>query len=446
MANINKTKDPGRYNLATGLNMFSLQNTDSDKPFLSLRLKENDIVFATLKNLPNTFNVAHSDVSRILSYKLGYNSDLETITQCSTSEDEVIQYEAFSGYYLNNQITGESSEGEYIALNGRKDLNLIDWNWTIYPPVFTPIEQGPIWVVNRISDYKPLTDRDLSKKVKVNINDFYTLTYMNDYIFTPNESLTTIIGGISRFGFYFYDNNDNLIESATFYVNNIQTAGGGPATSISSSGPAFDATVDSVDIKYRFISVQVMNSTTKSVLNANDVKYFKVMPLFKYSGNFGAYTDEPVGQGTTFVLTSDCTPFDEVQFSWINSLGFRDYFTFNQKHEVIYSKNNESYERLTGSWSSANFTTDQKRSVVNFNGTYETSYTTTSDWLTDDEMEYLNNLLLSPNVNVKLPNETEFKPVNITDRSWTSRKYKNDRLFQLTINYKEANKQKIQNG
>lgn len=502
------TKKLNKYNLATGFNIFSAQTDNNNATILNnveiqhrgefiptgLILFDQERYGYQFKQIPNTSLTSHFDLSRSLSNILTFTPDLET-----TDYINIAKYEAVNLYSASAELTGsaisEFSEDNFdnqfaVVFNGRKDIHNYDWDFNFYLPRFQYSFTNTS-NFGKTKDHYPLTDRSIEKPIKVNPDEFYTLTFINNFrgrSTTLSGQTLAMLGGLHSFEFKYYDSDYNELSSLTHKLYNSVSFGGGPsvipvndnittimagACDVQLDVVQADASVntnpvnkfytlffDAQPAAYHAITIQVLNPITKNIINTNpNVKYVKIKPIniirgewtAVYSPFLGLDNEDEINYPETQlwfdVKQDNCNKFDRHQFSWVNSLGFRDYYTFQGKHEKVFNKTGDTYTRPIGNWGGATFTDYvDKRTDKVFNGTYDELFITSSDWLTDEDMEYLNNLLISPYVSVKFAGSNEFTPITITDKQWTSKNFRNDKLFQLTINYKKAYTNKIQNG
>ena len=145
----------------------------------------------------------------------------------------------------------------------------------------------------------------------------------------------------------------------------------------------------------------------------------------------------------------ECNDFTPIQLSWMNSLGFRDYFTFQKRNDNEIALTRDEYYEMPGTWSSGNFTInhyDRGRRI--FNQSAEETWTLRTGYLTDDEATYLQSLLLSADVNYHIveANDSTWYAATLVTNRWTERTFRKDKLFQLEIQIKVSNNVTTQRG
>ncbi len=146
---------------------------------------------------------------------------------------------------------------------------------------------------------------------------------------------------------------------------------------------------------------------------------------------------------------TDCEgrDFDTYQVSWINSFGFRDYFHFTKRDDNVNNVTRNTFKKLDADWGGATISVNSyDRGEKVLNQMLSDEYTINTRYLTDAEMGYLKNLILSPDVRVKFPRQSTWVSVIPTTNQWTSRTFRKDKLFQLTYSFRLANPIQLQNG
>ena len=139
-------------------------------------------------------------------------------------------------------------------------------------------------------------------------------------------------------------------------------------------------------------------------------------------------------------LEDECRDYDPVQVSWINSFGFRDYFTFQKRWERRTTVTKNTYQKMLGNWGGGLMTIPSySRGETVFSQRGVDGITLTTKFLEDNEAEFLRNLYLSPDVKIKFRDETEWIPVTLQDQEWTQRTFRKDKFFQYTINLNYSN-------
>jgi hypothetical protein len=258
---------------------------------------------------------------------------------------------------------------------------------------------------------------------------------LNDWI--PDPTVGSWTNGINGFKYAVYNDTTLL---ATGDLTNLVSNGGGPNV-------AYDDETQPTG-KYRFITVQSGYANTQILLETYPAATHYYIAAETLNRDPAVVTSYAVcSEVYRFDITDgDCNDFDNIQVSWLNSLGGHDYFDFQKRNDNSISVERKTYKQLDASWNSDVLTAnsyDRGERVYSQSVTEE--YTANTRYLTDEESQYLKNLYLSPDVRVKLSGG-EWQPVVLTSNTWTEKTFRKDRLFQHTISFRLANPIQTQNG
>ena len=118
-----------------------------------------------------------------------------------------------------------------------------------------------------------------------------------------------------------------------------------------------------------------------------------------------------------------------------NRLGGYDYVNFDQKNSKSIKVNRNDFKRpldpTIDLYSGSNLRQD-----TTINVKYDETLRVSTDWMTEDEYNYLNELLTSEDVYVY--EENILKPIQILDNNFEYKTYQNQDLFILNLTYKLA--------
>lgn len=134
----------------------------------------------------------------------------------------------------------------------------------------------------------------------------------------------------------------------------------------------------------------------------------------------------PISETQTYEIYKQCPEFYR-NFAFINKLGGTDSFVSQGITEYQYSVNRTTYE----STYNRNFNTAGGL-TNNLSSSAQQIYTTNSGWLSEEEMIWLKEMLISPKI-WSVEND-EFKTINITGHEWSY----NDqtKLYSLKVSWK----------
>lgn len=459
MANITVTNQPSDFDLAYGPNILSLYDLDEDGLRYVVRIinTADDSQVAEVRQLPNVVGYGHFDIQRILQTQVFSNPDLESTTILKAGDEEMFSYRIEYGYLSAGSVTVSgtlpSETGEFVALNGRKLFYEVDWDDTPYKPTISSSDFGGVTIINPTIKQKALTDRHYNQitgaqitdgkpsvlgdnevvyEIDVNRYDDYTLSFVNGWVETP--ATPAWYNGINFFIINRYNGSTSL---GSVTINNLTGNGGGPDVNVGDDiAPSGD---------YKVISAQVGYRSTNISSQTNMTHYY--VCAYSYAAEDDTGQVELSHWYRFNIVEPECNDFDNIQVSWVNSLGYRDYFDFQKRNDYAVSTNQSTYRRVNADWSAATFAINESsRGEKVYNKTIEETYVANTRYLTDEESTYLKNLYISPDVRVRFGTDDEWKPVILTDNQYTERTFRKDRLFQHTINFKLANPQQVQHG
>jgi len=458
------TNSPSRWNLTYGSNIYSFYDTNTTSPIFALQVVDTSgVVKLDLRQPANLAGYAHFDLQNVLQNYVGINQSIENTTSLTTSDVEAFRFKLKYGY--ENSTGGTTTQGtlpstastnDYVVLNGRKPFNELTWNSTPYQITMNSFLGCPViagkqlaltdWSYGvqdgaNITDGKPtyVTTGTNVYTQKRRRSDHFTLSFMNQTISGTTAPLL-INKKIGGFRISIYNGNTSLSDT---FIQNTTSAGGGPGTIVSGT----------TDISHPFDVITIGCGAQNTLFNSYPTAtHYYVSTWVATSGSCSAtqtfYANAPSSQIYKIDIVDDeCNDFDQVQVSWLNSFGFRDYFYFQKRVDKSVNIQRNTYQQPLGSWGDATFTIntyDQGEKV--YSQDLKEVYSINTRYLSDNEAAFLKNLYISPDVRVRFNGETNWYSIVITDSSWVERTFRKNRLFQNTLNFTLSNKLYIQNG
>lgn len=140
----------------------------------------------------------------------------------------------------------------------------------------------------------------------------------------------------------------------------------------------------------------------------------------------------------------NCTNYDKYRLHFLNKYGGFDSVTFYKVSRVNETIERKTYKKLSGSTSGRFTTNSYDRANVVYNTSITDRLTLDSDWLSQAESEWLEQLIVSPEV--YWDNNDELQAVTITDSQYEKRKTVNDKIFNLRIEVEISQKRFTQRG
>ena len=442
------TQDPGDYNLAYGVNALTLTGITPGSKYV-MQVWDSGLTnkLADVRQSPNVEGKAIFDIQNILqSYITGSKKDLETITQLATSADETVRYYIkFGSETAAGAVTIDGTSTVKEAFGGRKEYFEIDWDPETYQcevsgndanPVCTVIDQKgkpltdlPTCLADSMSGFNPYGS-DPIYCAKVTDNDHLTVSFLSKL--NRNASAVSQAQGIEAFQITFY-NGDTY--NGFLSIPNIESNGGGPNNAVGDG--------ESVTDPYSIISVGL--GPQNITIPANTTHYYVTTRVWTNCtpNNLLDYGHTPV---RVDIVEANCNDYDHIRVSWTNSYGMRDYYSFTKRNEKRIRIKRNTYLQESADYASTSYTTNRyDRGTTTFSQKLDMDYTASTDWVSDEDAIYLENLFVSPDVRVKI-GDGEWQPVTLTSNSYTERNYRKDRLFQYQIQFRAAHGLKSQRG
>lgn len=265
----------------------------------------------------------------------------------------------------------------------------------------------------------------------VTSDDRHTLTFWN----RTDGTGTNWYVYAAEFNFYTAGSTAATGTTATY---NTQSNGGGPWLSCALNVGA----TASYQFNIGQIACGPVDVENYFTLPTGTERY--TVQLFGSTGstacNLGIALSEPM----EFVI-DDCNPsgFGRWRFSWLNNLGGRDWFNFTRRNTEKYNNKTETYYRepkwvsnsIYGVTSSIDTVSPATFGDMVSNKTIETTYTAMTDWITEEQSEFLKGLFNSPHVIGYDPNNAGPYLVTIKSNSYEVQTYARQKLFNYEIEF-----------
>lgn len=270
--------------------------------------------------------------------------------------------------------------------------------------------------------------------VNYNINQFRQMkneidvTYLlsdnqiNKIKLTEKAFISVMVGeanAVDRIGVFAYSSTSTLLQT-TYIIN--------PFATVSNTAS-------------RFITLPAGPLNLNQILNANleagTQNQGNIIP-----SNTAFYNIRTFGVGSAskiyrYNITEVCSKHTPVRVHFLNRLGGYDSFTFDLLNTFTSNIERKEYRQNLGGFVGSTYTYDIKdRSATIFDTQIKTIQVLNSNWITDVEAAWLEQLMTSPDVYIEVG--TQLQAVNITDTSYTQKKTVNDQLFNLTITIEKS--------
>jgi len=493
------SQSPGDYNLAYGPNPVTLSTLTSgaNKFVLQVQTVGGDIL-ADIRQTPNTLGNAIFDIQNILQTYVhvspigteGIGLGNASTANLQQSVEEVERYILRIGDETGGVVQLKAvSYGPYEVIGGKKPWYDLLWAEGPYQAALNGDDSNPA-CTNIYSNGQPLTDdvsyirgselttmgvaapSSIGINTKVQIHDVFsddqhTVSYFNKPYTGGLPSPSSAASCIEGFRITSYNAAGTSVDDVI--IPNIIANDGGPNVAYGDGQEPRDNTlVITAGLGPQNLTNFTYNTTPLATAQYTldpTVAYYYVQTVAYTPGTclatFTGYTDESMhwvqmfriyGRGAV-TNTSGCLDYDRIQFSWLNSFGFRDYYTFTKKNVRSTKRRANNFLAGTADYNAANYsTTLGARGYTTYSQEIQETFTAETGYMSDEDADFLEGLFNSPDVRVRLGQngplayESYFFGCNITSASWTEKSYRKDKLFQYEIKFKLANNVKSQRG
>ena len=251
--------------------------------------------------------------------------------------------------------------------------------------------------------------------------DYHTVAFLND-----NSNFDS---DIERILIKYYTSAGAQIGSTQNIANT--TANGG-------SNPTSETNTDAERLVYFGAgpgNLQAQSVTTAARPSAfSDWAYYTIQ---------GADSSDVVKTAAYYFIKQDgsCKGYKVRRLAWRNSVGGYDYLNFKKKSTQTVTVERNNYNKMLGTFSGSKWRyNNTQRGKATRQTTAILKETLNTDWITEQDANLLEKLIMSTDVYVVENADTDFtQGVLVTDSSFIKKTVANDRMIQYTINIEYAN-------
>ena len=254
--------------------------------------------------------------------------------------------------------------------------------------------------------------------------DYHTVAFLND-----NANFDSDIDHIE---IAYYNSAGSLINSK-YYIDNISANGGEAPT---------DGSLTNAERLLYFgcgpgnLEGQSDTSSAKPSNNSGWA-YYTIRGTGNDTGTIAYKT------ATYYFIKQDgsCKGFKVRRLAWRNSVGGYDYFNFKMKSTQTINVERNNYNSMIGTFNKSRWRyNNTQRGKTTRQTTASLSEILNTDWITEQDANLLEKLIMSTDVYVVENADTEFtQGVLITDSTFVKKTKANDNMIKYTINIEYAN-------
>jgi hypothetical protein len=461
MSQITIQQYAGQLNLANSDMLWEVTSVSSSAPQFQYVCALQDgcgNVLTTIKQQPNPSNKGVFNLGRIVRQYLDYDNHALTIGDTGSLFNKNSQTAKFFkvafgeefGTSTTSSVTSYSGVGNatgsaaftgstpfYYLINGTLDPNSGDWNWA----TGSYFKMEPIPFTGSFAYQVALTDAPRSQYVKA--ADYASISVLNGNLNQSTSSAQDI--AFVEYNIYTNGTASNYTFTNLDNTNNIFT--GGPRTG--SITDTFPGTIQTCSSSLRPFQTSgslllhvgvgpqnlIDNGNVPAITGSWDYYTVKFYPRGASGANTSASWDS-----FTFNRQTNCA-YDGKRFGFINNYGVFDYFNFTLATNQSTALDTGLFKQSFVPYSTTTNTVPYNRERRGTNS-YYTNITENiqvySDWLTQEEADWLGQLFYSPNVFVQEGNI--WLPIIITDTQFlTKTNPRTQKNFNYVVNYTLAN-------
>lgn len=199
--------------------------------------------------------------------------------------------------------------------------------------------------------------------------------------------------------------------------------------------------------KDRSINVRVDHEWLSSLTNSD--LSFGTTPIFvasyeyytiKIKNNAGTVVSETI---TIYPGEDICSKYDPIRFKFMNNYGKYDYYTFTGAKTKNTNIKRNTYKSNPNEWNSGGYNYNRmSRGLNQYETVLDDTITINSDWITEAESEWLEQLVTSPDVYIY--EGSNLVSVNITNANYETKYVASQQLFNLVISFTYSQNRKRQ--
>lgn len=453
------SQEPSEWGLAYLPNVYVIDGlTTEDRYVLTVEVNGSEV--ATLLQPRNPAGVAMFDVARILQ---GYlqTAFVETTPKLKASTTEMAKYRVRHGLETAGVVTYYGYSDFHFAVNGYGPWQQFA-GWPVVG-TFQPLvsneeacicEFAPCLYTAEISDNARFLTNWPLEEYKVRGTEYHTLSFFNKLF---NETQAAMLTQPFLVKIDYYNALGAALATYAYGIN--ATNGLGPRLTCNAVGPYTYAIGQEIghvgagpqnlkEAGLWFASPSV-DYYTVGIYGVDACYYGENGPISdcEDTGELLDYIGEKIYEAT-FRPYDACTPFEPIRLSFLNQYGMKDYYTFDRRNTKQVNTNREDYQANLGTWSDSSwaiFPTERGRRT--FSSEIQTEITLSTDWMTDEESRWLQELYTSPVVYMFSTEEPgAYEPVVITSSTYEEKTYNRNRFFQHTITVRLSNDKIVQRG
>jgi hypothetical protein len=442
-------QSPTQPNMVNNNLIYAVTSNSSSAPqyqfVADLSYSGSSTVLQRIKQQPNPNNVGVFDMGSIINNYLESDNNWKTAVFATSSQASKRFQVKFGEQYGTSAsssvilytgvgaVTGSpavTASAYFYVLDGLVDPNdKVNWNWpsgSYFTSSVTPTGGGA-----GFSRQYALTNAPLSQSIQD--GEYATISLINGN-FTNSTTLAQDI--------YYYE--VNVYNSAGTNIQNISefnitSNGGGPRTNANDEWG--DAGVyNGQTAGTQLLTVGVGPANLVAAGNSLNTSWAYYDVILRPQESAGIEDNTAYYAKIRFIKQGAQCGYDGVRFAWKNEFGVWDYYTFTLQTDKSFGIERANYEQTFVPYSSDYPVpySKERRGTVNYYNKPIQTQVANSNWLTQNEADWLRELFFSANVFYQ--DGSDFYPAVITSVDLTEKTNpRTQRNFQYAIQFQVAN-------
>lgn len=338
--------------------------------------------------------------------------------------------------YLSSDISIQSSEGFIKNTNSYKAFSIKFGEEFGDPPSLTAdIEtSGTVYAHNAIVDFLDFQNYNSNDRV---INGLTQKKYLTDILISPSSTVSGSINYMNpirsseKFWLYFITdtvNSASFLSIATFDVNGNNLGSyrvDNPYKALSDNDSRFIRTPIGPGNLSDIPDVDVTTIIGSLPIISDSVKYYSVKIV----------SDSMVSNDLIFFKIEDvCTKYDIYRIHFLNKWGGFDSFSFIRLSRKTATITRNKFKKTIGDISNGSWWYNKyDRGNVQKSTIIKDKVIVNSDWISEVQSEWLEQLITSPEAYLEL--NDELIAINIVNSSYEMKLKVNEKLFNLILEF-----------
>ena len=438
-------QSPTQPNMANNNLLYAVTSNSSSAPqyqfVADLTYSGSATVLQRIKQQPNPNNTGVFDMGSIITNFLASDNSWKAapfVTASEAGKRFQVRFGEQYGTSASSSVTLYTGVGAvsgspavtassylYVADGLVNPNDKVNWNF----PSASYFTGSAVSTTTTFSKQYALTNAPLTQSIQD--GEYATISLFNGNF----NGSTTAAQDIYLVDVRVYDATGNEVDQ--FDLANTTVNGGGPRTGI---GQVWSdrAAFQTAGTQLLTVGVGPQNLNDSGNTLPTDWAYYTVNAY----GQQAASTTNTSGSyaSLTFVKQGAQCGYDGVRFAWKNEFGVWDYYTFTLQNDKAFSIERASYEQTFVPFSSDYPVpySKERRGTVNYYNQPTQTQVANSNWLTQDEADWLKELFFSANVFYQ--DGINFYPAVITSVDLTEKTNpRTQRNFQYAIQFQVAN-------